>query len=172
MKWKENLIKKVIIELKRDNNWKNVIRKIEYNEEIGVHLAVFNEPFLSLIFSGDKKIESRFSKNKISPYKKIHKGDIVVLKASGGPVLGLFLADDVKFYNGTKEGWLNNIESEYSELICSKYDPHFWNNRSKSQYATFISVKNVKKFNPFKIDKTDRTGWSVIIQRSIQYPLK
>jgi hypothetical protein len=172
MKWKESLIKQVIIELKSDDNWKNVIKKIKHNEEIGVHLAVFNEPFLSLIFSGDKKIESRFSKNKISPYKKIHKGDVVVLKASGGPVLGLFLADDVKFYNGTKKDWLNFIESKYSEQICSEYDPLFWNSKSKSQFATLISVKNVKKINPFKIDKTDRTGWSVIIQRNIQYTIK
>ena len=56
------------------------------------HVAIMNKRFGDLIpkiLSGEKKIESRWSKNKISPWNKIKVGDVVYFKNSGGPVVAM-----------------------------------------------------------------------------------
>ena len=50
MKWKSTLIDYIIEQLKDDAKWSNIIEEILIDPSIGIHLAVFNEPFLSLIY--------------------------------------------------------------------------------------------------------------------------
>ena len=66
---------------------------------IGIHLAIFAEPFLSMVFSGKKTIESRFSRNRCAPYGEISDGDIILLKEVAGPICGLALARRTWFYD-------------------------------------------------------------------------
>ncbi len=162
MKWKGKLVKYIIEQLKDDAKWENTVEKVLIDFSIGIHLAVFNEPFLSLVFNGKKKIESRFSRNKISPYGKIKKGDVVLLQESGGPVTGIFVAGDVRFFHKLNKEIIENIEFQYGELICSAADKDFWKNREGTNYASLIEVKKIKKLTPFKSEKRDRTGWSVL----------
>ena len=52
------------------------------------HVAIMN-PGLKLIdriLSGEKKIESRWSKNKIAPWGKVKTGDRIYFKDAGKPV--------------------------------------------------------------------------------------
>ena len=63
-----------------------------------VHLGIFSEPYLTYILDGKKIIDSRFSKNKIAPYNQITKKDIVIVKKSGGNVLGYFTVKNVLFF--------------------------------------------------------------------------
>jgi hypothetical protein len=162
MKWKGKLIDKIIKELQDDPIWSSTIERILTDVSIGIHLAVFNEPFLALIYKGEKTIESRFSINLISPYMKISKGDIVILKASGGPVTGVFLAGEILFFSALNKSKLKEMESLYANQICSKYDPDFWINRQNTNYATLIYIKNLRALDPFRIEKKDRTAWSVL----------
>lgn len=162
MKWKDKLINYIIEQLKDDLIWKDTIEKILTDYNIGIHLAIFNEPFLALVLSGEKKIESRFSINKICPYKKIKTGDIVILKLSGGLVVGIFVAGEVKFFDKLDQSILNTIENEYGELICTKYDEKFWEARNKANYVSLIEISSVKELLPFKCEKKDRSGWSVL----------
>ena len=83
MKWKDKLINYIIEELKEDSKWGNTIERVLDDSSLGIHLAIFNEPFLSLVFNGKKKIESRFSINRICPYGKIKKGDNLILSSFG-----------------------------------------------------------------------------------------
>jgi hypothetical protein len=163
MKWKESLIEELIKEIKSDKNWNLIVSEIEHRN-IGIHLAIFNEPFLSLIFNGQKEIESRFSIKKISPYRRICSGDLVILKKSGGSVMGAFIAGEVKCFNKLHDDHWEYIENEYGNLICTHHDPEFWNKREMTRYATLIRIKNIMKVTPFKINKKDRSGWSVIHQ--------
>jgi len=64
-----------------NEQWNNSLKKT-------IHLAIFIEPYLDLIFKGKKTIESRFSINKILPYHKIQIGDVILLKKSSGKIEG------------------------------------------------------------------------------------
>lgn len=162
MKWKGKLVNNVIEQLQDDSAWGNTIEKMLINSSVGIHLAVCNEPFLSLLLNGEKKIESRFSINKISPYLKIMKGDIVILKASGGLVSGAFVSGNVTYFQTLTKKVLKEIEIKYGNEICSRYDKCFWSSRNKANYATLIEVKKVKSLIPFKSHKKDRTGWTIL----------
>lgn len=162
MKWKGKLINYIIEQLKDDSEWGNTIEKILVDISIGIHLAVFNEPFLSLVFEGKKKIESRFSINKISPYKRVKKGDIVILKESGGDVTGIFIVGEVKFFKHLDKCLIAKIEDEFGEMICTSYDENFWAKREKANYASLIEVNKIKKLPPYKSEKRDRSGWSIL----------
>jgi ASC-1-like (ASCH) protein len=50
---------------------------------------VFIEPYLQFILDGQKTVESRFSANRSAPYQQVGKGDVVLLKRTGGPVMGV-----------------------------------------------------------------------------------
>jgi ASC-1-like (ASCH) protein len=138
MKWKGKLINYLIEQLKEDAQWENTIEKLLVDSSVGIHLAIFNEPFLSLVYNREKKIESRFSINKRSPYEKVKKGDVIILKESGGLVTGVFVAGEVKFFHLTNRKSLEAIEANFGKAICADYDPNFWRDKAKSKYATLI----------------------------------
>ena len=162
MKWKDNLIDQLTQELHGDNEWKKKITNILTNSTNNIHLAVVNKPFTALILSGQKKIESRFSINKIAPFMKVAIGDIILLKESGGLVIGMFEAGDVQYLSNMNEKSLSEIEHKYGTLLCTAYDKDFWVKRERAKYVSLIEVKKVKEFKPFRSDKRDRSGWSII----------
>lgn len=162
MKWKNKLISELTEKLEHDPYWEVCLNKAIASKMTSVHLAVFNEPYLSLVLAGKKKIESRFSKNKISPYGKVRKGDIIILKESGGLIKGVFVAGKVSSYSLSSKSVLQKIKVNYAAQICSDIDKDFWKNRQYTNYATLIGVKKVKKVGSFSCGKRDRGAWSVI----------
>ena len=52
------------------------------------HLAILAPGWIEPILDGTKTIESRFTKVRCAPYGKVHAGDLVYMKESGGPVKG------------------------------------------------------------------------------------
>lgn len=168
-KWKGKLIKHICEELKVDKDWQNEYRKLKQQTiGIGIHLAIFNEPYLTLIFDGKKKVESRFSRNKTGPYRKVCRGDIIILKKSGGPVLGLFTAGDVLYYENLTTEICLQIEYKYGSKIGTQYDHNFWTSRTNSKYSTLIEIGKLKKLTPLWISKKDRTAWVVLTNNTNQ----
>ena len=95
------------------NNLENEIsfEKLESIKNKKIHLGIFSEPYLSYMLDGSKTIESRFSKNKIVPYNKISKDDIVVVKKSSGKVLAYFTIKEVLFFD-LSETSINEIKNK------------------------------------------------------------
>lgn len=124
-----------------------------------LHLGVFTEPYLTLMTSGVKTIESRFSKNKTAPYERIGKDDIVFVKRSGGAVIGNMEIDSVSFYDLAKKP-IYEIKDEYSAGICA--DVEFWQAKAKSRYATLIFIKKYHPLSPFTVTKRDMRTWIVL----------
>jgi hypothetical protein len=167
MKWKDKIYSYLLEQLKKDKDWKDTYRKLNSDHrKVGIHLAVFSEPFVSLLFQGQKKIESRFSVNRISPYQKVAKDDIIVVKKTGGPIVGFFEAGEVEYYNNLNTTVFKNIEEEYGKKIGSQHDPNFWESRSKANYLTLLHVEKLKEVEPYTIKKRDRMAWVVLSENS------
>lgn len=124
-----------------------------------IHLAVMVEPFLSYILDGKKSIESRFSKHAIAPFYQIEPGDLVLLKLTGGPVIGCFDTDTVEFVALNKDEH-DRLRRCYSTAICA--DDEFWRARQDKRYATLVGVLNVRMLEPAPVAKSDRRGWVVL----------
>lgn len=121
-----------------------------------IHLGIFSEPYLTYMLEGKKTIESRFSKNKIAPYNKITKDDIVIIKKFSGNVLGYFTIKDVLFFDLNTTS-IDEIKLNFNKQLC--VDETFWNNKKNSNYATLIIIDKLVKLNPFSVKKRGMQTW-------------
>lgn len=126
----------------------------------GLHLAILVEPYLKYILEGKKTIESRFSERRVAPYRRVKRDDVILLKRSGGPVVGLCRASDIWYYELDPESW-TEIRTGFSKMICVQ-DPDFWRKRKSAEFATLIRLTNVMRIQPFKYSKRDRRAWVVL----------
>ena len=130
-----------------------------------VHLAIFVEPYLKFILEGRKTVESRFSSRRCAPYQKVRVGDILLLKRSSGPVVGLCEVAGVWFYRLDPESW-DNIKKEFTQELCVQ-DPGFWEARRHALYATLIRIGHVLPIAPAKFSKYDRRGWVLLTSTNV-----
>ncbi|MGB7290956.1 MAG: hypothetical protein WBD99_02120 [Thermodesulfobacteriota bacterium] len=166
MQSKRAILNNVFSEVRADPKCSIFFEKIFSSDQgIGVHLAVFSEPFLSLILEGKKTVESRFAKNRCSPHGKIFSGDVVLLKKTGGPVVGMFIAGEIEYFPQLDKEILEKIKFNYHVNICADADSEFWAKRKDSQTATLVKIEQVCKLRPFNVHKSDRTGWVVLRAR-------
>ena len=158
----KSLFKKLKTLLDENSYWDNYLNSFESWNEFphGIHLAIFVEPYLTYVLDGKKTVESRFSINRLPPYKKAKSGDIVLLKLSGGPIVGICQVTNVWFYELDPKSW-KMIKREFTDSLCAQ-DPDFWNDRRSACYATLIKIKNPVTFEPFEVKKRDRRGWVVL----------
>ena len=126
----------------------------------GIHLAVFVEPFLGYILDGTKTVESRFSVNRCAPFGRVSKGDVVLLKRAGGPVVGIVRVWAVWTYRLEEKSW-GLIRQQFAKALRVQ-DPEFWERRRAASYATLMSIDRVLTLKPIEWAKRDRRGWVIL----------
>ena len=127
------------------------------------HLAILTQPFLDLILDGKKTIESRFTKVRCLPYNRIAAGDIVIMKKSGGLVLGEFTVSKVKTFTDTTPDDISKIAGKYGREIGSDVQDDFWECRQKTKYVTLMYISNPVRYeSPYPFPKKDRRGWVLL----------
>lgn len=135
-------------------------------DAIGVHVAVFVEPFLSAVLDGRKTIESRFSLNRQPPYDCIEPGDIILLKRSGGPVVGIAEAGEAQFFTLSPKV-VSSLRERFATQMFA-VDDSFWSARRDKNYATLIEIREVVPIRDVTIPKRDRRGWVSYRQRPME----
>lgn len=152
----------VVSALRSDPEWSHAVRSLADKSASApsVHLAVFVEPFLGYILSGHKTVESRFSTVRFPPYGRVSRGDFVLLKESGGPVVGIAEVGAAWFYKLNAESW-RTIRRDFAAALCAE-DPEFWKSREKAEFATLMYVTRTKRFRPIAWPKRDRRGWVIV----------
>lgn len=131
---------------------------------VGVHIAVFSDPFLELVLSGEKTIESRFGKIRCAPFGSIFEGDIVLIKEVSGPICGLTLAQRTWCYDLTDEP-IEHIKDRFGTEIQG-HDA-FWLSCSGARYATLIELEKTIEIAPVRCEKRDRRGWVSLGSRQL-----
>ena len=133
------------------------------------HLAILSPGWIDLILEGKKTIESRFTKVKCPPFGKVHEGDVVFLKESGGLVKGACLVGKVETFENLTLG--QKCDLFYSRSIVSRLlhpqgrgdglttVPEDW---WEAKHATLIHIAEVNEFHsPFAVKKRDPRAWLV-----------
>jgi len=123
------------------------------------HLAVFTEPYLSLLLQGKKTVESRWMRNKIAPYGKVHSGDLVYVKKSGGPVMASF-----------RVGW--RLEGalplalayavQHQAALCVADAFLLKLEADKKNFGVLMEVTRLHVLNPVPVVKPGMNGWVVL----------
>jgi hypothetical protein len=152
------ILRKAATCVPRNSPWSARLREvIGGNVEVGVHLGVFVEPFLAAILDGRKTIESRFGVHRCTPFERVQRGDIILLKRSGGPVVGLALAGEATYYElDTKI--LDDLRDRFATKLFAE-DDEFWSARADKRFASLIEIDDTVKIDTMTVEKRDRRGW-------------
>lgn len=146
------------------DGWRHVLAPFDVNGSpvVSLHLAVLVEPYLQFLLDGQKTVESRFSVRSMPPYRCVEIGDIVLVKESGGPVVGAFKAAGVWYYRLDPTSWCD-VRREFAVALCAQ--DRFWEERSAASFATLVRVADVHRLPPIAVPKRDRRGWVVLANR-------
>lgn len=122
------------------------------------HLAIMKKEWglLPKILSGEKKIESRWYKNKYAPWGRIKKGELVFFKNSGELVtVRAKVAKIIKYaeLNPQKVRVILNKYGKSDGLIRSELPKYFGMFKDK-KYCLLVFLKDVERIKPFDVDKT------------------
>ena len=123
------------------------------------HLAVFSEPFLSALYSGEKTMESRITRSRIAPWDRLSPGDMVFVKRSSGPVEAVFTAGQVLQFDLTQTP-LALLQEKYSASLCA--DESFWQSKQNCRYALLTQITALIRLTPFSIDKKGMQTWLIL----------
>jgi dephospho-CoA kinase len=162
--WHARLVHEVRSAVQGDPFWRQYLWQWTAPHEVcyTLHLAILIEPYLQFILEGRKTVESRFSARRSAPYGAVQRGDVVILKRSGGPVVGVAQVAHAWFYRLDPQSW-ESIRKEFTEALCAQ-DPGFWQTRQHASFATLMRLQHVQALTPITCTKQDRRGW-VILQR-------
>ena len=136
------------------------LERLEAGKSGRMHIAVMTEPYLSLVLSGEKTMESRFSKRKQPPWGKVAQGDTVILKKSGGGYVGIFEAGSVRFFHPESREETAAIQSSWNDRLCIRED--FRQAKADSRYVTLIEIERLCRFEPFFLTFANRQAWIVL----------
>lgn len=160
MSWQTQLFSSLQKEFLHKPVWRQFYSSYADSGRKRLHLAIFVEPYLRFILEGKKTVESRFSVNLCAPHGRVEKGDIVLLKRSGGSIVGVCQILNVWFYELDPNSW-RDIRREFTQSLCAQA-PDFWKARQHASYATLMRVGRVTRIGPIDCSKKDRRGWVVI----------
>jgi hypothetical protein len=119
------------------------------------HVAIMKKSWglVPKIISGEKKIESRWYKNKSAPWGKIKEGDTIYFKNSGESVTASAKVSNVLQFNLQNVSDARNIVKKYGKKICLiNSNPVTWGKLPR--YCILKFLKNAKYLDkPFNINK-------------------
>lgn len=156
------MLKRAVLRVPSNSQFYERIRGVLKHEvEAGVHLGVFVEPFLEAILDGRKTIESRFALRRCPPFDRVHAGDLILLKRSGGPIVGIALAGKARYY-ALDAKKLGVIRKRFASQLYAE-DDAFWRARAEKRFATLIEIEQVAEIDLMAVEKRDRRGWVTYI---------
>ncbi|HEY4778844.1 MAG TPA: ASCH domain-containing protein [Solirubrobacterales bacterium] len=147
-----------LVQVTDDPTWSARLSELARTRDQVLHVAVMREPYLSLLLEGTKTIESRFSARRIQPFGRVHPGDVLALKRQSGPLVGLALVTEARFYELDAEV-LQSLRDQYAPELAAT-DDRFWQERSQAAYATLIDVVDPSVVPEVAVRKRDRRGWA------------
>ena len=122
-----------------------------------IHIAIVDKATIDNIMQNKKTIESRFSKNKITPYNTIENGETVYLKKSGGYISAKFVSKNIMVFKDLSNDKIKELKNTFNDKIAAK--DNYWNSKLGAHYGTLIEISDPQPLIPFKIIKKNRSGW-------------
>lgn len=108
---------------------------------------------LEKILSGEKTIESRWYKNKIAPWNRIAKNDVVYFKDSSKLITAKAIVEKVMQFSELDIKKIKKIINQYYKQIGIDIKNVDYTNYLNKNYCILVFIKNVKQIKPFNINK-------------------
>jgi hypothetical protein len=125
-----------------------------------IHVAIMVEPYLAKICSGEKYIESRLTKVNISPFRQASKGDVILFKRSGGPIVAIASVDEVLYEHLTEDGNAASLADRFADGLG--YEPGYVDTKIMARFASLLWLEDVRPIDAISLRKRSRQAWLTI----------
>jgi ASC-1-like (ASCH) protein len=127
------------------------------------HLVILKKPYLDAILSGQKSIESRFTRTKHHGFGRVLVGDKLFLKESSGPVCATAKVAVVKNFENLTPKRIVEIKQQYNHHIIGSDE--YWRSKSDCRFGFLVWLGEVKSIKPVRINKKDWRAWVVLTEK-------
>jgi hypothetical protein len=127
------------------------------------HLVILKKPYLDAILSGRKRIESRFTRTRRSPFLQVQPGDKLFLKESSGPVCGVATAVAVKNFENLTPKQIIQLKEQYNHHI--RAGDEYWQSKMNCVFGFLVWLQDVRAIQPVRIHKKDWRAWVVLTEK-------
>jgi ASC-1-like (ASCH) protein len=119
------------------------------------HVAIMKKSWglLPKILSGEKKIESRWYKNKATPWGKIKTGDTVYFKNSGEMITVKADVEKVISFENLKPEKVKELLKEFGKEDGIDDNKKYYDLFKNKRYCMLVFLVKPIKVQPFEIDK-------------------
>lgn len=128
--------------------------------QIKGHLAILNQPYLDRIIVGQKTVESRFTKSRIPPFGRVNGGDVLFLKQSAGPIIGIAIVSKTEFLGPLSATDVLKVMNRYQKELTLENE--FRQLKKDSKYVSLMHIAKVSKTLPLYVTKNDRRSWIIL----------
>jgi len=155
------LLQRLVTAAHRQPAWSELLGELVLDSQApsGLHLAILIEPYLQFILDHSKTVEARFSRNRCAPFGRVHPGDVLLLKRSSGPLVGVCKVSAVWDYRLTPNAWAE-IKERFGHALCPQ--DGFWEDRQEAAFATLMRIDDARALPDLALPKRDRRGWVVL----------
>jgi len=115
------------------------------------HVAILMKPYIDLLLSGRKTVESRLTRNALPPFNTVKPGERIYFKQSAAPFRAMGVAKDVVCAERLTPQDIARLKRKWNDEVCG--DDSYWQQKRESRYATFIRLADIEPIDfspPFK----------------------
>ncbi len=127
------------------------------------HLVILKKPFLEAILGGRKRIESRFTQTRRSPFGRVQPGDKLFLKESAGPVCAVATVTAVKYFENLTPKRIIELKEQYNHHI--RAGDEYWQSKADCKFGLLVWLKDIQPMEPVRIGKKDWRAWVVLTEK-------
>ena len=112
------------------------------------HLVILRPPYLDMILSGEKIVESRLSRRRHPAATRCAPGDTLYLKRTGGNVEGRARVARVDAYCGLEPAGLRALAEAWAERVAAtEADDWYQRIKQDARHALFVSLEHVQRIH-------------------------
>ncbi len=125
------------------------------------HLVILRPPYLDMILSGAKTVESRLSRRRHPAATRCRPGDVLYLKRTGGDIEGRATVARVDIYADLDSGTLRSLAAEWADRVAAT-DSDDWYQAIKhdARHALFFTLTAVERIHIPKQALPERLPWA------------
>ena len=129
---------------------------------VNYHLVILKKPYLEAILAGRKRIESRFTRIRCSPFGRVLPGDKLFFKVSSGPVCAVATVEAVKNFENWTPKQIIEIKQRYNHYIRGSED--YWQSKANCRFGFLVWLGDIKAIEPLRICKKDWRAWVILTE--------
>lgn len=138
-----------------------------------VHVAIIRPALLDDLVAGRKTIESRLSLARRVPFGRVHAGERVYFKLTGGPYAATALVSHVETFENLTPRDIASIRRLFNDRILASAE--YWKQKRASRFATLLWLHQVQatEMGPVLENVADwqpRSAWGVLSEAMDVYP--